>query len=132
LIAVIPPLAEQFKRDPLEVSFVYPPYPPRPIINEINNLAIDIPLLLLCIISGIGLFIHKKWAWFSAFGLFSLVFAVHVAASISLGEDVTGKGITGSFDASYGRYASIAISLVSFYLLARNDVRIYLHLAPEK
>jgi len=121
--AVVPPFAEQFKRDPLEIAFVYPP---RPIIDVFSYLLIDIPLFLVSIIAGIGLIKRQRWAWFVAIGLYSLVFSIHLAACITLGRDSAGTGFMGSFDGTYGRYASIAISLIAFYLLSRNDVRTYL------
>lgn len=128
--AVIPPMAEQvaerFTHNPLEVAFVYPPYPPRPIIDAFLNFLIDIPLLSVSIISGIGLVKHQRWAWFVALGLYFAVFSVHLAASVSIGYDTTGQGFVGSFDGSTGRYASLVISFVSLYLLSRREVRAYL------
>ncbi|AIF85205.1 hypothetical protein NTE_03173 [Candidatus Nitrososphaera evergladensis SR1] len=129
LIAVIPPIAGQPRRDPLEIAFVYPSSPPqpRPVIGEAYYFVIDILLLLLSIISGIGLLKRQRWAWFSAIGLFALVIFVHVAASIAVGPDEAGQGFIGTFDSSYGRLASIAISLTGFYLLSRRGVRNYLN-----
>ena len=124
LIAVMPPMIEvlagMFSR---EIAFAYPP---RPIIEPFIYFLIDIPLLLVCIISGIGLFKRQRWSWFVAIGLHVVVFSVHVAACITVGPDATGRGFIGSFDGSYGRYASISISLISLYFLSRKDVRNHL------
>lgn len=125
-LAVIPPMIEQLKPGPLEVAFVYPPYPPGPVIGGAYYFVIEILLLLLSIISGIGLLKRQKWAWFSALGLFVLVIFVQIAASTAVGPDKTGSGFIGTFDSSNGRLASIVISLAAFYLLSRRDVKSYL------
>lgn len=128
-VAVIPPFAEEFTNHRFEVSFVYPP---RPIIDLFFYLLIDIPLLLVCIISGIGLAKRQRWAWFLAIGAHITVFSVHTLASITIGPDSTGSGIAGSFEGSTGRYAAILISLVALYLLSRKDVRGYIREQAEK
>lgn len=73
--------------------------------------------------AGIGLIRRQYWAWFLAIGSLIVVIAVHTAASIAIGPDSDGTGFIGSFEVSYGRYSAILISLVSFYLLSRKDVR---------
>lgn len=126
-IAIVPPIAEHVGQNRLGLAFGYRPYPPGPVIDEIYYFAIDIPLLLLSIISGVGLLKRQRWAWFSTMVLFALSFSVHIAASTSIGPDATGQGFIGTFDSSYGRLATIAISLAGFYVLSRKDVRNYLN-----
>jgi len=122
-IAVMPAMGELLLRNPLEVAFVYPP---RPIIDQFYYFLVDIPLLLVCIISSIAVIQRQSWARLVAIGSLIAVFSVHFLANITVGRDASGQGFTGSFDGSLGRYATIIISLVGLNLLSRKEVKNYL------
>lgn len=133
-ISVIPPIAEQWAErfiHPLEVAFVYGTAP-HPVIVDFLTFLIDITLLSVCMISGIGLVKRQRWAWFVALGLYVAVFSVHLVASIWVGYDQMGQIVSSRFVGSYGLYASMVISLAALCLLLKKDVRIYLLSVPKK
>lgn len=107
------------------MAFIYPPYP-LPLLGVNYHFAVNILLLLLSLISGIGLLKRKRGAWFTSIALFALVFASNLAACIVLVTQVTGEVIAYRFGGSFGSYASISISLIGFYILFRKDVTGYL------
>ena len=122
-------MSEQLARDPLEVSFKYPGAPsrPQPLLDpeSMSYFLIDFGLSAYSILACFGILLRQKWGWFLTIPLHIIVFAVHLAASISLGQTIE-QGLIGSFDGSAGRYASMVISLVSLYFLSRKDVRVFL------
>ena len=122
-------MTEQLIPEPLEVAFKYPGSTslPQPILDPdwMPYFLIDLGLSVYSILTCFGILLREKWGWFLAIPLHIVVFAVHLAASISLGQTIE-QGLIGSFDGSAGRYASVIISLAALYLLLRKDVRAFL------
>jgi hypothetical protein len=124
-IAVIPPLVEYFDGNMLEVAFKYPPCS-LPLLDVNYHFAVNVPLLLLSILSGVGLLKRKRGALFTSIALFVLVLASNLASSIVFVTEVAGEIIASKFGGSIGSYTSIAISLIGFYFLQRRDVKSFL------
>lgn len=120
-LALMPALVKEFARDPLEVSFVYPS-PDRPRLESGTYYALVISIFLsqavlfiVSMITGIGFLKKQRWSWFFGIGLHALVVVVYGVALWLVPPYTTND-----------RLASMAISLVSLYLLSRQDVRNYL------
>jgi cell division protein FtsW (lipid II flippase) len=120
-LIVAPYLSREIARDPLEVSFVYPS-PDRPKLELGTYMTLTMlmfvvqpALLIFSIMVGIGLLKRQRWSWFSGIALHAFVVGLFVIALIFLPPYTTND-----------RVATLAIGIVSLYLLSKTDVRRFL------